>query len=129
MTGTVSIEQLNDVLGRRFLPPIVSVDDHFQLDGDNSGSNIPTRFLDPTRVAFLKKGMAQRVLGGTLENDGKAGIYQRTYEKSKEPPLDISSTVSMMIVTAPAIAKQGFSRKMTDNLALEQAQNLADFEF
>ncbi|MGL5923670.1 hypothetical protein [Chroococcidiopsis sp.] len=129
MTGTVSIEQLNDVLGRRFLPPIVSVDDHFQLDGDNTGSNIPTRFLDPTRVAFLKKGMAQRVLGGTLENGGKAGIYQRTYEKSKEPPLDISSTVSMMIVTAPSIAKQGFSRKMTDNSALEQAQNLADFEF
>lgn len=129
MTGTVSIEQLNEVLRRRFLPTIITVDDHFELDGDNTGNNLPTRFLDPTRVVFLKKGMAERCLGGTLENNGKAGIYQRTYEKSKEPPLDISATASMMIVTAPTIAKQGMARKVTDTADLDTVIDISDFTF
>lgn len=127
MTGTPSIEQLNEVLRRRFLPPIVTVDDHFQLDVDNTGSDTPTRFLNPTKVVFLKKGIAERVLGGTLENNGKAGIYQRTYEKSKEPPLDISATASMIIVTAPAISKLGMCRQVTDEVSLNSAMNIADF--
>jgi hypothetical protein len=129
MTGTPSVDQLNEVMSRRFLPKFTMVDDHFQLDGDNTGENIPTRFLDPTRVVFLKKGMAERALGGTLENNGNAGIYQRTYEKSKEPPLDISATASMMIVTAPAIAKMGMSRKCADMLDLNATNDLADFTF
>lgn len=127
MTGTVSIEQLNEVMRRRFLPPITLVDDHFSLDSQNQGSNVPTRYLDPTRVVFLKKGVAERCLGGTLENNGKAGIYQRTYQKSKEPPLDISATASMMIVVAPTITRQGMSRQMTDAVALDSSLNLADF--
>jgi hypothetical protein len=73
--------------------------------------------------------MAERVLGGTLENAGKAGIYQRTYEKSKEPPLDITATASMMIVTAPAIAKKGMCRQVTTISNLQTTQNLGDFEF
>lgn len=129
MTGTVSLEQLNEVMQRRMLPPIVTVDDHFELDGDNTGNNVPTRYLDPTRVVFLKKGCVERVMGGTLENSGKAGIYQRTYEKSKEPPLDISATASMMIVTAPCVSKMGMSRKVTDNTELEAAMNINDFNF
>lgn len=129
MTGTVSIEQLNEVMRRRFLPEIVTVDDHFELDTANVGSGTPTRFLDPTKVVFLKKGMAERCLGGTLENKGKAGIYQRTYEKSKEPPLDISSTASMMIVTAPAISKYGLCRQVADQVDLTAALNLNDFAF
>lgn len=127
MTGTVSVDQLNEVMQRRMLPKIVTVDDHFELDSGNTGINTPTRFLDPTRVVFLKKGNVERVLGGTLENNGKAGIYQRTFEKSKEPPLDISSTASMMIVTAPTISKTGMSRKVTTQTNLELTQNLADF--
>lgn len=129
MTGTVSIEQLNEVMKRRMLPTITTVDDHFELDGDNTGNNLPTRFLDPTRVVFLKKGCLERVLGGTLENGGKSGIYQRTYEKSKEPPLDISSTASMMIVTAPTISKMGMARKVASQAGLDTVQNLADFAF
>lgn len=127
ITGTVSIEQLNEVLKRRMLPPISLVDDHFELDADNTGNNAPTRFLDPTRVVFLKKGCVERVLGGTLENNGKSGIYQRTYQKSIEPPLDISTTASMMIVTAPAISKMGMSRKMATLAQVQSTQNLADF--
>jgi hypothetical protein len=127
MTGTVSIEQLNEVLKRRFIAPITTVDDHFALDGDNTGSDLPTRFLDPTRIVFLKKGCVQRVLGGTLENNGKAGIYQRTFELKREPPLDISATASQMIVTAPTISKQGMSRQVTDQAQLDLAFNLADF--
>jgi hypothetical protein len=129
MTGTVSIEQLNEVMRRRMLPPISLVDDHFELDGDNTGNQVPTRFLDPTRVVFLKKGCVERVMGGTLENSGKAGIYQRTYQKSVEPPLDISATASMMIVTAPTISKMGMSRKMTTSALLETAMNVQDFAF
>ena len=128
MTGTVSIEQLNEVLRRRFLPPITLVDDHFEQDINNTGSDLPTRFLDPTRVVFLKKGVGERLLGGTLENNGKAGIYQRTYEKSKEPPLDISATASMMIVASPTISKTGMSRKMCDQNTLNTVMNLADFQ-
>lgn len=129
MTGTVSMEQLNEVMRRRMLPPIELVDDHFELDGDNTGNQVPTRFLDPTRVVFLKKGCVERVLGGTLENEGKAGIYQRTYEKFREPPLDISATASMMIVTAPTISKMGMSRKMTTSANLETAMSISDFQF
>jgi hypothetical protein len=127
MTGTPSIEQLNEVLSRRMLPRIITVDDHFDLDVSNTGSTEPTRFLDETRVVFLKRGCLQRVLGGTLENDGKAGIYQRTYQKSKEPPLDISSTASMMIVTAPAISKMGMSRQVCTTAAIDSTMNIADF--
>lgn len=129
MTGTPSMEQVNDLLNRRFLPKIEIVDDHFQLDGDNTGNDVPTRFLDPTRVVFLKTGMAERILGGTLENNGKAGIYQRTFEKSKEPPLDISATASMLIVTAPTVSKQGMSRKVCDQIDLNTVNSVQDFEF
>lgn len=129
MTGTVSLDMLNEVLKRRFLPPITLVDDHFNLDSTNTGMNQPTLYLDPTRVVFLKKGMAERCLGGTIENNGRAGIYQRTYEKSKEPPLDVTATASMMIVVAPTIAKQGMSRKMTTTTDLNTTMNLSDFAF
>ena len=129
MTGTVSVEQLNEVLRRRFLPAITLEDSYVQMDPDNNGSDAFTRFLDPTRIVFLKKGATERVLGGTLENQGKAGIYQRTFEKSKEPVLDISTTASMMCVVAPTISKTGFSRQVTDANALAVAQNLADFNF
>lgn len=129
MTGTPSIAQLNEVMERRMLPKITTVDDHFSLDGVNDGTNHPQRFLDPTRVVFLHKGMADRVLGGTLENDGKPGIYQRTYEHLKEPPIDITATASMMIVTAPTIAKQGMSRKVCSQANLDSAMNISDFNF
>ena len=129
MTGTVSIDQLNEVLRRRFLPPIITVDDYFSLDTVNDGVNHPVRFLDPTKVVFLKKGMAERVLGGTLENNGRAGIYQRTFEKSKEPPLDISATASMMIVTAPSITKHGLCRQVAQQADLSAVMNLADFAY
>lgn len=129
ITGTVSVEQMNEVLRRRFLPPIEMVDDEFQLDGDNTGSSVATPMLDPTRVVFLKKGIAERVIGGTLENDGKTGIHQRTFEKSKEPPLDISVTASQMIVTAPMISKYGMSRQVTDTVALNAALNTTDFQW
>lgn len=127
ISGTPSLEQLNEVMKRRMLPPFVIVDDHFELDGDNTGSNIPTRFLDPTRVVFLKKGMAERVLGETLENKGKTGIYQATRQEKAEPPLDITYTASMMLVTAPTISRLGMSRKMCDQVDLENSMNLSDF--
>ena len=126
IVGTPSVDQLNEVLTRRFLPPITLVDDHFDMD-NNTGIGTPTRFLDPTRVVFLKKGIAERVLGGTLENNGKAGIYQRTFEKSKEPPLDISTTASQMLIVAPSISRLGMSRKVTTPIILAATQNLVDF--
>lgn len=129
ITGTPSLEQLNEVMERRMLPKIVMVDDYFELDGDNTGVSQPTRYLDETTVVFLKKGCTERVLGGTLENKGKAGIYQRTFQKSIEPPLDISTTASMMIVTAPSISKMGMARKVCTIQDLESTMHIADFEF
>lgn len=127
IAGTPSLEQLNEVMRRRNLPPVVTVDDHVEFDVQNTGTPVPNRFLDPTRVVFLKKGVAERVLGGTIENNGKAGIYQRTFEKSKEPPLDISVAASQMIIVAPTIAKRGMSRKVCDLVELEATMNLDDF--
>ena len=127
MTGTPSVDQLNEVMKRRMLPVIEIVDDYFEMDQENTGTNTPVRFLDPTYVVFLKKNMAERCLGGTLENNGKAGIYQRTFEYKKEPPLDITSTASMMVVLAPKIAKEGMARKVCTLQNLEAAQHLDDF--
>ena len=127
ITGTPSLDQLNEVMGRRFLPPIVTDESQFSLDGDNQGINVPRRFLDPTMVVFMKKGVVERAFGGTLENNGKAGIFQRTYEKSKTPILDISETASNMVIIAPEIARYGMARKVTTKTNLDATMNLADF--
>ena len=129
ITGTPSIDQLNEVMTRRFLPQIEIVEDQFELDFDTNGSTTPTRFLDPTFVVFVKKGMAERCLGATLENKGKAGIYSRTYQKSENPPLDITVTASMLLPCAPAISKLGFARKMSNITDLNATMNLTEFNW
>jgi hypothetical protein len=129
IVGTPSIEQVNDVMRRRFLPPFTVVQDQVEL-GDANGATVPTRLLDMNRVVFLSKQMqAQRILGGTLENGRKAGIYTRTYQKSMEPPLDITATASMQIVAAPTIGKTGMSRIVCKQPDLDLVTNVADFEF
>lgn len=127
ITGTPSIDQINEVMNRRFLPKFVLVDEQVELT-DNNGNSVPTRVLDEGTVVFLsRQGNFQRILGGTLENGGKAGIYQRTYQKSIEPPLDITATASMMLVATPTIAKTGMSRKVAKNTNIATSVSLADF--
>jgi hypothetical protein len=128
IVGTPSVDQVNEVMSRRFLPKFTIVDDQVELV-DNQGTSVPTRLHDETRVTFLsKQGQFQRVLGGTLENGGRAGIYQRTYQKSIEPPLDITATASQIIVTAPTIGKTGFSRKVCKLENIQTSVNTADFQ-
>ena len=127
ITGTPSIDQINEVMTRRFLPKFVLVDEQVEL-ADNQGTSVPTRVLDEGTIVFLsRQGNFQRILGGTLENNGKAGIYQRTYQKSIEPPLDITATASMMLVAAPTIGKTGMARKVSKNTNIDSSVSLADF--
>jgi hypothetical protein len=127
ITGTPSIDQINEVMNRRFLPKFVLVDEQVELS-DTNGVSAPTRVLDEGTIVFLsRQGNFQRILGGTLENGGKAGIYTRTYQKSIEPPLDISVAASMQLVAAPTIGKTGMSRKVAKNANIATSVSLADF--
>jgi hypothetical protein len=127
ITGTPSIDQINEVMNRRFLPKFVLVDEQVEL-ANSQGVSVPTRVLDEGTVVFLsRQGNFQRILGGTLENNQRAGIYQRTYQKSIEPPLDITATASMMLVATPTIAKTGMARKVAKNANIATSVSLADF--
>jgi len=125
ITGTPSIDQINEVMTRRFLPKFVLEDGQVELS-DANGNSVPTRLLDEGTVVLLsRQGNFNRILGGTIENGGRAGIFQRTW--SKTPILDISETASMQLISAPTIAKSGFARKFAKNVNIASSVSLADF--
>lgn len=127
ITGTPSIDQVNEVMTRRFLPKFVLVDDYVELT-DNEGKSVPTRVLDEGTVVFLsRQGQFNRILGGTLENGGKAGIYVNTYTKDGDPPLSITNTASMQLIACPTIGRTGSARKFSKQTNLETSVNLAEF--
>lgn len=126
MTGFPSIDQVNELMTRRFLPKFVLEDGQVELSGVN-GESVPTRLLDEGTVVFLsRQGQFQRILGGTIENKGKAGIYTRTF--CKTPILDITESASMQLIAAPTIGKTGFARKFAKNSNVLAAVSLADFQ-
>jgi len=125
ITGTPSIDQLNEVMSRRFLPKFVLEDGQVELS-DANGASAPTRLLDEGTVVFLsRQGQFNRILGGTIENNQRAGIFQRTW--SKTPILDISESVSMQLIACPTIAKCGMARKVAKNVNIASSISLADF--
>ncbi len=127
ITGTPSIDQLNEVMTRRFLPKFVLVDDRVEIT-DETGASIPTRVLDEGTIVFLsRQAQFNRILGGTLENGGKSGIYVNTYTKAGDPPLSITNTASMQLISAATISKTGSARKMAKLANLEASENLAEF--
>jgi hypothetical protein len=110
VAGTIGPDGLNEVLKRRGIPPIETFDERYQTDiapGVNSADNL--RFLADNRVVFLKEGMGERAMGTPLEGKGKAGIYQRTYEKTQVPILDVTETISINLPVAVQISKLGMS--------------------
>ena len=125
ITGTPSIDQLNEVMTRRFLPKFIIEDGQVELS-DANGASVPTRLLDEGTVVLLsRQGQFNRILGGTIEAKGRAGIFQRTWEKT--PILDISETASMQLIAAPTIGKTGSARKFAKQSLLETSVNLAEF--
>lgn len=127
ITGTPSIDQLNEVMTRRFLPKFVLVDDRVEIT-DETGASIPTRVLDEGTIVFLsRQAQFNRILGGTLENGGRSGVYVNTYTKAGDPPLSITNTASMQLISAATISKTGSARKMAKLANLEASENLAEF--
>jgi hypothetical protein len=125
ITGTPSIDQLNEVMSRRFLPKFVLEDGQVELS-DANGASAPTRLLDEGTVVFLsRQGQFNRILGGTIENGGRSGIFQRTWAKT--PILDISETASMQLIAAPTIAKVGMARRMAKAVNIASSISLQDF--
>lgn len=94
--GTVSPAMLGAILEARGIPPIKTFDERFKNElADKTLSNV--RFLDEDRFVFVKEDMGQRAMGPTLENDGKEGIFVTTEEKSKTPPVDVTTTVATIL--------------------------------
>lgn len=94
--GTVSPEMLKAILEARGIPPIVTFDERYQIDGDGSrGSTV--RFLNDNKFVFLTKDMGQRAMGTTIESDGQAGVYVVAREISKFPPVDAIQGVATVL--------------------------------
>lgn len=103
--GTVSPDMINNVLDAHGLPPIKPVDDKWQREDPLTQDKIDTRFVQDNRVTFIKKKMAIRAIGQTLESavttveDGgtvinpKTGIFVETYEEKKSTILDVTRAI------------------------------------
>ena len=95
----VAPEQLNDILRIRDIPPITVYDEQYQIE-DSDGEVSKGRFHAENRFSFMTQNMGERAVGVTLEsksslNDNpKKGIYLRTYEKQKQPILDVSEAIA-----------------------------------
>ena len=110
--GTVGLDQLNETLSRRNIAPIVTFDERTESDITPGTSNGGIRFLNADRFVFLNEGLGQRAIGSTIELKGQSGIFQRTYEKSLSPTIDVTEVVANILPTAPLISKRGFSQKV-----------------
>lgn len=97
--SAVSMEMLNDLLEVRDIPPIKTFDEQYQIE-KNDGTISRGRFHAENRFSFLCENMGQRAMGVTLEskqnlNDTpQKGIYVRTYEKQKQPILDVTEAIA-----------------------------------
>jgi hypothetical protein len=54
-------------------------------------------------------------------------VYVNTYTKAGDPPLSITNTASMQLISAATISKTGSARKMAKLANLEASENLAEF--
>jgi hypothetical protein len=109
--GTVSFEQVIEIMRRRGIPPIVTFDEMYK--NEVNGSLVNTRFLNTNRYVFMAPGMGTRCMGPTLENDAMAGVYVVTKEIKQHPPVDATIGVAT-IVPMFANPKLMFSRQVMD---------------
>lgn len=94
--GTVSPAMIGAVLEARGIPPIKTYDEKFKNElADKTLTNV--RFLADDRFVFVKENMGERAMGPTLENDGREGVYVKTWSKSEVPPCDVTATVATIL--------------------------------
>jgi hypothetical protein len=110
LTGSVGNPELNALMERRELPPIITFDEMYQIEATNKTlSN--ARFLNTDRYVFMVKGVGERALGPTLEGDGAEGIYVVNREIRNYPPQDATQGVATLMPVIPN-PKRLFSRKV-----------------
>lgn len=102
--GTVSPQMLNETMIARGLPPIKIIDDQYQSE-DADGNLVNTKFIQPNRATFVKKNMASRYIGATIESvqevvgggasipQVKTGIFVETKTLNKDTNLDATKAV------------------------------------
>lgn len=94
--GTVSPDMLRAILEARGIPPIVTFDERYQIEGDGSRDST-VRFLNDNKFVFLTENMGQRAMGTTIESDGQAGVYVIAREITKFPPVDAIQGVATIL--------------------------------
>lgn len=128
LRGSPTMGMVNSLLKSKSLPEIVINDDQFTFDEGNTGnSRNRQRFLDPTVFIFATKGMGERVFGGVMENGDKGGIYINTYEKSKNPPCDVTASASSPLAVCSTISRTGLCRKVTTQTKLDENIDIAAY--
>ncbi|CAM6006651.1 unnamed protein product [Sphagnum balticum] len=105
--GSVGIDMLQNILALNELPPIVQVNELYDVESTLPQESTYTyspfvtraRFLPENRIVFLKEGAGSIAMGSTVEmknvkeDDGRvsnenSSIMVRVYEKSKIPMVD-----------------------------------------
>ncbi|HEY9657666.1 MAG TPA: major capsid protein [Allocoleopsis sp.] len=110
VVGSLGLAQLDAIIERRELPPIVTFDEMYQIEATNK-TITKARFLNTDRYVFLTEDMGERAMGPTLESDGQEGIYVVTREIRNFPPQDATQGVATLMPVVPN-PKLLFSRKV-----------------
>jgi len=112
LQGVVAPERLKAVLEARGIAEIIQFDERTEMDITPGTSGGQMRFLNADRYAFIKKGKIIKAMGGVIENEGKAGIFQRTATDPMELTHDFSEVRARVLPVSMEISRYGFSRKV-----------------
>ncbi|NJN11674.1 MAG: hypothetical protein HC836_38135 [Richelia sp. RM2_1_2] len=111
LPAVVDEEILGKVASRLKIPRVRVYDAQYEVEVA-PGQNVRGRYFPSHTYTFLTKGMGKRLMGPTIENNGKPGIFIKSEEDIKSsPPQSRSYAVARMIPFAPQ-PKQIASRKV-----------------
>jgi hypothetical protein len=112
LQGVVAPERLQAVLETRGIPKVHTFDERTEMDvtPGTSGGNI--RFLNADRYCFIKKGKIIKAMGGVIEQQGRSGIYQRTYQDPLVQTKDVSEVIARLLPVSVECSKWGLSRRV-----------------
>lgn len=106
--GLVSTDMGKELLKKRDLPEVVTMDEKFQEELP-TGEVVPVNFMPTNRFAFLKEDMGISAIGPTIESSTtivggsenivapKSGIWVSTYEQNKQPVHDVSMAIATFL--------------------------------
>jgi len=106
--GLVSTDMGKELLKKRDLPEIVTMDEKFQEELP-TGEVVPVNFMPTNRFAFVKEDMGISAIGPTIESSNtvvggsenivspKSGIWVSTYEQNKQPVHDVSMAIATFL--------------------------------